>query len=334
MYDIEDHKPTRTYFDFHHALREKDWVDIYKNGYHPVIWLDASGHRILWSGYYKTYSISWSLDPGIVDGLESIIEDIIGIDIPIVDVDASLKLELTISEDPMFDGMLFWSGGSTILPDLDFTIEWEIEIFYIKYSGSYTIDLNPALEYLAWEFNYLMQKLIKKINAKIDVDLSLPYWWGQIEPWRAGMDILIEGETLNVKDFNHWVYIYDWGTAPFDLYLDPEPDLAEQSVYSCKVGYVGDNIYNGDYADMWPYIDSNEKTTEIPWMEIYDPGNDFPETGEFRIGTHDNGWEAWEWRETYLKLISLPPHLPDDDDIDHISEPRPWRQAQFWEIHY
>jgi len=321
VYDMESYEPTRTYYDFHHALREKDWDVIYKDGFHPKIWMDASGHRILWSGSYATYGLSWSdANPLSVEGLYDIVGSVVPIPFSLVDVDVTLSLDLTISQDPMFDGMLFWESGGEIKPDLAFTIEWELEILGQGiWSGTFSYDLEPALDILGWGLSLLIQYLVEEIND-IDErapDYSMPFWWGDIRDWRSNMDTFVEGETLNVEDFNHWVYVYDWG---LNLEDDPDVYLKDQERDACQVGYFGDNIYSGDHANMWPYHDLNFQTVELQWMETLQS----VETGEHNEFITDNGWEAWEWKETYEPFTGDP----------YCEGPRPWRQSQFWEIHY
>jgi len=82
-------------------------------------------------------------------------------------------------------------------------------------------------------------------------------------------------------------------------------------------------------AFMWPYNDTNGKTTELQWMEIYDPNRNPPEIYDpnrnppFVEAVHDNGWEAWEWKETYVIPFSNP------EIVLYVEGPRPWRYAQF-----
>jgi hypothetical protein len=89
-----------------------------------------------------------------------------------------------------------------------------------------------------------------------------------------------EGQTWKVEEFPHWVWVYGVESA---LQSDPQNIKAfgyDQKVV--KVYFTGDNIYAGDYGDLWPaglYDASNKLNINfyLPWMVNYggvDDNND------------------------------------------------------------
>jgi hypothetical protein len=48
VYDMTDKKPTTAYYDFHHNVRDLTWDQTPKEGFHPVVFVEAGGHRHLW----------------------------------------------------------------------------------------------------------------------------------------------------------------------------------------------------------------------------------------------------------------------------------------------
>ena len=86
--------------------------------------------------------------------------------------------------------------------------------------------------------------------------------------------------TLNVENFPHWV----WGVEPY-------PGTDEYGQTLNRVFFIGDNIYNGLKADLWPTTYSNGQiSTYLPWI-----------VGEQNWGrtitsSGQTVRQAWEWK--------------------------------------
>ncbi|MDI6917250.1 MAG: CARDB domain-containing protein [Thermoplasmatales archaeon] len=233
VYDMNNHEPTKCYYDLHHNVRGKGWDTIYKDGFHPKVYVDAGGHRVMWSGKYSSVGVTLA-------------------EIPYV---GKLKVGFECSEDNFFDIMIFLLSKGDVLP---FDLSFKIETIF----GSSSISVSDVLWYLGFTKTKQIVELILSIRG-----YSIPYPpLMRIADWRKNDHHFDEGVTLNVEDFSHWVYIYKTSAEENP---DEDPALHDYQL-SVGVGYEGDNIYNGDLSNYWPSkvkVNTEWKSTHLPWME-------------------------------------------------------------------
>jgi hypothetical protein len=107
--------------------------------------------------------------------------------------------------------------------------------------------------------------------------------------------------------FPHWVWVYGVESA---LQSDPQNIKAfgyDQKVV--KVYFTGDNIYAGDYGDLWPaglYDDQGNKKMSfvLPWMVSYSyvPGTTTMISNTIMI---------WYWQQYTIYDKNNPRQYPD-----------------------
>jgi hypothetical protein len=212
VYDMSDHNPTTAIYDFHHNVRDLTWDQTPKEGFHPIVYVEAGGHRHLWGiGEHDTDSKDYGGGKIRARG---------------------------INLDPIFDIMIAGLSSGNVIP---FTLEVsKFEVFWYDITNS----VPPGVD---WFVAQSLKEMIKEANAKKQPDVlkrDVLVGWRALHP-TFNTDIDANNRVPDTSNFrlnverdmgDRWVWIAG---------VKEEKD-------GWRVTYEGNNIYKGENHDLWP----------------------------------------------------------------------------------
>jgi hypothetical protein len=234
VYDTKSFKPVQAVYDFHHNLRTFDWSSGYikKNGFHPKVWLDAGGHRSLYS-------------PG---------ED--------VDLGVSAQvLAKYVVQQPNLSERDKYLYGMSYDGKLRDILYYDIASYYPK--GNVEIDPHKYdVLFGVMLDGYELERAAnskKKGTAPWRIDI-IGLGSDEVPPvLQIGMPgvgniyggYTESGVSWNVESFPYKIYIYS--------------NKPEHISGNWIVGYVGANMYYSQDKNEWPFLENN--IAGYPWAD-------------------------------------------------------------------
>lgn len=213
VYDMNAKQPTTAYYDFHHNVRDIAWGDFQtegatagSTGFHPVVFVEAGGHRHLW---------------GVVEHTTE----------PQYDTENRVYVRAReITTDPIFDIMIAGLSSGNVIPfRLDASlIGWPYQWNDVTYSAPLGMkslkeklkEANPNDVLVGW----------RALHATFNVDVDVS---GRV-PDTSNFRLNVERES----DMKNWVWI-----ATDDPELDKIDTTKYKVTYSMSGQWYIDNLW-------------------------------------------------------------------------------------------